>query len=163
MALKLTANLSRRDRTRTPLAFALALVGLCRSINQLRVNQVIRVGFCDEDTVYHQIPNLDVYTSHRPITSAIADDSRPIIMHPPCGGWGKFRHVSRQELIGGCLAVEVVEEFGGIVEQPVGSRLFKGRTIGIVLQVNQVHFGHPALKPTLLYCVGKDHLANKSA
>ncbi len=45
-----------------------------------------------------------------------------------------------------------VHRVGGVVEQPVGSSLFRelGQD-GLVLEIDQGDFGHAARKPTLLY------------
>lgn len=76
----------------------------------------------------------------------------PVICHPPCGPWGKLKWSSKESKEDGVLAMEFCHKWGGIVEQPVGSSLFKdyGRG-GIILQVNQGNFGHMAIKPTLVY------------
>jgi len=78
----------------------------------------------------------------------------PIIAHPPCGPWGKFKAVSKESKEDGVKAMELVHRWGGVVEQPVGSSLFRehgdGRRVEVV---NQFDFGHMALKPTMLYWV----------
>ena len=90
----------------------------------------------------------------------------PVVAHPPCERWGKLSHFSRndtRELA--IIAVDQVRRFGGVLEHPVGSRLwaecrlpppedmwpdeFGGRTY----LVNQGDYGHRAPKPTLLYAV----------
>ena len=66
------------------------------------------------------------------------------------------------------LAVEWVREHGGVLEHPQATRLtavaglpppggqtdFNG---GMTMLIYQVEWGHPCLKPTLLYLVGGDH------
>lgn len=89
----------------------------------------------------------------------------PVVAHPPCGPWGRLRHLYRgdeHELAP--LAVEQVRRWGGVLEHPAGSRLWKhcrlpapgelpdehgGRTI----EVCQCDWGHVARKKTWLYLV----------
>lgn len=93
------------------------------------------------------------------------DGPFPVVAHPPCGPWGKLAFVSRyQSRDCGPIAVVQVRRFGGVLEHPAGSRLFKecgmprpgefpdafgGRTI----EVEQVRWGHVARKRTWLYLV----------
>lgn len=78
----------------------------------------------------------------------------PIIAHPPCGPWGKYKTVSQESRSDGIQAMSHVHQWGGIVEQPLGSELFALHGgPGRIAKVNQGDFGHLALKPTLLYIV----------
>lgn len=90
----------------------------------------------------------------------------PVVAHPPCGPWGALKHLNRrQDPECGPRAVEQVRAYGGVLEHPAASGLFKhcgmpapgelpdawgGRTI----EVCQVDWGHPARKRTWLYIVG---------
>jgi hypothetical protein len=90
----------------------------------------------------------------------------PVIAHPPCGPWGTLAwSCSRQDKSLGPIAVEQVRRFGGVLEHPAHSKLwdhcempapyslpdrFGGRTIA----VDQVRWGHVAIKRTWLYLVG---------
>jgi len=94
----------------------------------------------------------------------------PVVAHPPCGPWSSLRHLhtkpEEKEL--GALAMSQARTWGGIVEQPAGSRLFgvcgleptsvMGLELrdrfGFVVVVDQVYWGHVARKRTWLYCVG---------
>jgi hypothetical protein len=92
----------------------------------------------------------------------------PVIAHPPCGHWGKYHRVCR--LPGkdcGPIAVDQVRQYGGVLEHPVGSSLFRycGCSMsttaadlwgGRSLVICQGYYGHAALKPTRLYFVGVD-------
>lgn len=92
----------------------------------------------------------------------------PVIAHPPCGHWGRYRANCR--LPGkdcGPLAVDQVRRFGGVLEQPASSRLLRycgcptepgQRDLhgGQVLYVDQGNYGHLAAKATVLYVVGVD-------
>lgn len=90
----------------------------------------------------------------------------PVVAHPPCGPWGRLRFwCTKQDASCGPHAVAMVRRFGGVLEHPQGSRLFRvcglpwpreggdyhgGRTYF----VKQVSWGHPCPKPTWLYVVG---------
>lgn len=96
----------------------------------------------------------------------------PVVAHPPCGPWGALRHMrvpNRErrtaDALVGPTAVQVVREFGGVLEQPAGSKLFEAMGLpgpcsgadehgGFTVEVEQVNWGHPARKRTWLYCVG---------
>ena len=93
----------------------------------------------------------------------------PVVAHPPCKTWGKFAwRVAELDWAGhtcGPAAVAQVRKNGGVLEHPVGSGLWRECGLpmpgdppddhgGYTIQVNQCDWGHPALKPTLLYIVG---------
>ena len=91
----------------------------------------------------------------------------PIVAHPPCATWGKFwwRVKDRSAHNCGPIAVDQIRRLGGVLEHPVGSRLWKEAALprpgegldlwgGFTVQVEQVRWGHPALKPTWLYVCG---------
>lgn len=91
----------------------------------------------------------------------------PVVAHPPCGPWGRLRYLckSHDEAVHGPIAVELVRRFGGVLEHPLGSALWRACDIpqpgelpdqwgGRCFAVNQVAWGHPCPKPTWLYTVG---------
>lgn len=95
----------------------------------------------------------------------------PIVAHPPCGPWGSLRHLvvpGRARLNDkdcGPIAIGQVRKFGGVLEQPAGSKLFDACECakpgdradafgGVAVEVCQVEWGHPARKRTWLYVVG---------
>lgn len=91
----------------------------------------------------------------------------PVVAHPPCGPWGPLRHLNvKQDATCGPSAVAMVRRFGGVLEQPAGSKLWEhcgiphpdlsefDRHGGWSIVVNQVAWGHVARKPTWLYFVG---------
>jgi hypothetical protein len=95
------------------------------------------------------------------------DGPWPVIAHPPCAPWTTLRNLCRRdaEKIHGAHAVDVVQRFGGVLEQPAGSKLFEmyglplpghGRDAddGESYEVEQVAWGHVARKKTWLYVVG---------
>lgn len=92
----------------------------------------------------------------------------PVVAHPPCGAWGDL-HRFHQKDDGHLapIAVEQVRTWGGVLEHPQHSKLWKVLDLprpgelpdawgGWSLDVDQVAWGHPAKKPTRLYFVGVD-------
>jgi hypothetical protein len=93
------------------------------------------------------------------------DGPWPVVAHPPCGPWGRLRHMScNQDPSLAPIAVEQVRRFGGVLEHPAYSLLwahaglplpgelpdvFGGRTVA----VDQCDWRHVARKPTWLYLV----------
>lgn len=90
----------------------------------------------------------------------------PVVAHPPCETWGKLHHFSKADNHDLALhAIEIVRTFGGVLEHPFGSRLFKECNLppadslfadafgGRVYLVAQGDYGHRAEKLTLLYAV----------
>lgn len=89
----------------------------------------------------------------------------PVVAHPPCGPWGRLRHLCRVQVADlAPRAIEQVRAFGGVLEHPAHSRLWRHARLpepgelpdehgGYTLAVNQVDWGHVARKPTWLYLV----------
>lgn len=100
----------------------------------------------------------------------------PVVAHPPCGPWSSLRHLYRGgEQDCGPRAVEQVRTFGGVLEQPAGSKLWEfcrlpkpvegdwvpkrhdwyvDQLAGWSVEIDQVSWGHPARKRTWLFFVG---------
>jgi hypothetical protein len=92
----------------------------------------------------------------------------PVVAHPPCGPWGRLRHLYRgSEHDCAPLAAAQVRAFGGVMEHPAGSLVWKSKARplplpgempdawgGYTIEVNQCDWGHPARKRTWLYLVG---------
>lgn len=91
----------------------------------------------------------------------------PVVAHPPCKNWSSLRHLAvGDETEAGRIAVETVRRYGGVLEQPKGSRLFAAMGVPLPgtfvrfpctefsIEVEQVAWGHVARKKTWLYCVG---------
>lgn len=86
--------------------------------------------------------------------------SLPVVAHPPCGPWGRLRHLSKHDdPQHGIDAVSVVRRLGGVLEHPKDSKLWGACQIprpdepadawgGFTIRVNQVDWGHPCVKPT---------------
>lgn len=91
----------------------------------------------------------------------------PVIAHPPCRAWGELAHMANprpgeKDLAPWC--VEQVRRWGGVLEHPIGSKLWP--TVGLpepgqvdaaggwTLEIRQYDFGHRAEKLTRLYICG---------
>lgn len=92
----------------------------------------------------------------------------PVIAHPPCGPWGRLRFLCHlQDPSCGPHGVEMVQRYGGVLEHPSESTLFRHCHLpwpgelpdqygGRTYLVRQVAWGHKCAKPTWLYVVGID-------
>jgi hypothetical protein len=112
---------------------------------------------------YVSMPDIDPWTLDRDAT--IYPGPYPVVAHPPCGHWGKYAHIAHDDGHTGPIAVEQVRRFGGVLEHPRSSKLWDFCTLpypdgfhdhwrGWSIEVNQLDWGHSALKPTWLYIVG---------
>ena len=90
-----------------------------------------------------------------------------IICHPPCRGWGNYRHLAKTRSDEHALAIHsiiMIRLWGGVLEHPAGSQLWKAMNLplpgqrdiygGWTLCIDQNWFGHRAEKRTFLYIVG---------
>lgn len=84
-----------------------------------------------------------------------------IIAHPPCRSWGKMKYFARPRCGERKLAIWAllkINRNGGVLEHPSGSGIWKKYAHlmrnGIVVDVQQLHFGHKAEKATKLYING---------
>lgn len=94
------------------------------------------------------------------------DGPHPVVAHPPCGPWGKLAHMCKyQDTDCAPIAVGQTQKWGGVMEHPVGSRLWAHCGLpavgegcdqhgGFTISVRQCDWGHSCAKPTLLYVVG---------
>lgn len=127
--------------------------------------------FVRSDSIYKTIPGVDCYDVER--GARTWPGGVPAVCHPPCRTWGHLKHFATAARPGehelGIWAVEQVRKFGGVVEHPSGSNLFRECGCGLpeglpdqyggrVIRVDQFHWGHKARKRTLLYIVGADEL-----
>lgn len=93
---------------------------------------------------------------------------RPVVAHPPCRAWGRLAHFAKPEEGEKDLAmwaVEQVRRWGGVLEHPQSSRLWKAKELprpggvrdewgGFSVSVDQHWWGHRANKETWLYICG---------
>jgi len=144
------------------------------------VGLVVRVAALYVDPIrgpYPRIPGVDVLGWAGPRQGSFWDrDARdyggpdPIVAHPPCGPWGKWRRRYKGgegDADCGPRAIEQARASGGVVEHPAFSTLWDACDLprpragfdefgGWTLSVSQVDWGHPCPKPTWLYIVGTD-------
>ncbi len=92
---------------------------------------------------------------------------RPVVAHPPCGPWGRLRHLCRRPEDREYFphALGVVRRCGGVVEHPAYSTAWQAYALprpgevpdafgGWTLEVCQCDFGHVARKRMWLYVCG---------
>lgn len=89
------------------------------------------------------------------------------IAHPPCRSWGNYhwksQHTQSEKDLAK-LAIHKIRLYGGILEHPRTSKLWKEMNLplpgkpdqygGYTILINQSWFGHRAEKKTFLYIVG---------
>jgi len=100
------------------------------------------------------------------------DGPHPVVAHPPCGPWGRLRHLyTGGESDCAVRAVAQVRQFGGVLEHPAQSTLwvaglelprpgYGDRFGGYTIETDQVEWGHVCRKRTWIYCVGVPSLLN---
>ena len=129
---------------------------------------MIAVLFARKDSRYKELDGYDVYDIDRDARKYAAD--YPVIAHPPCRAWGRLSHMANprpDEKDLAIFALKKVREFGGVLEHPTGSRLWKEQNLplenefpdeygGFTIEIDQFDFGHVAHKKTKLYICGVD-------
>lgn len=125
----------------------------------------VAVLFARADSCYKQLPVCDVWDIQRDARKW--PGGTPVIAHPPCRAWGRLRHFAKprdDEKALAILAVAHVRKYGGVLEHPAESTLWKAAGLpatgerdsfgGFTLPITQHWFGHRAEKKTWLYIVG---------
>ena len=124
--------------------------------------------FVREDSAYKKRSEWDCYDVNRDALTFNGD--LPCVCHPPCRTWGVLSHMAHNAKPGeknlALTAISFIQECGGILEHPAGSRLFgcqlpdEGEfpdcASGFTILIDQFDFGHVAHKPTKLYICGVD-------
>ena len=132
-----------------------------------RLNEGVSVLFARADSCYFEL-RADVWDAARDARRFVGDG--PVIVHPPCRGWGRLSHQSvatDEEKAMGIFAAEQVRRCGGVLEHPWASKLFKAAGLpkpsdgldawgGFTILIDQGWFGHAAPKPTWIYICGVD-------
>jgi hypothetical protein len=126
-------------------------------------NRNIPVLFCTSDSVYKKL-GCDVWDEKRDALTWMG--KQPGIYHPPCQLWCRMRYFSTRpefEKYYALWAVNKVRSYGGILEHPKASRLFKVMNLpkpgfydefGFTIEIDQFNYGHKARKSTWLYICG---------
>jgi hypothetical protein len=125
------------------------------------------VLFVRADSIYKTLPGVECYDEAR--DARTWPGGCPVVAHPPCRTWGCLKAFATKapphEHALGPWAVEQVRRWGGVLEHPKGSTLFRecGCPVpfglpdqwgGQTIEVDQWAWGHKARKATLLYIVG---------
>lgn len=118
------------------------------------------------DSIYKSMPGVDSWDKGRGAERYAGP--WPVVAHPPCRAWGRLRHFAVPEpgekQLAIC-AVQAVQKFGGVLEHPEGSTLWRAALLprpgepadefgGWTISVDQVDWGHKARKRTWLYVCG---------
>lgn len=116
---------------------------------------------------YPGIPGVDCWDAVRDATRYAGP--WPAVVHPPCGHWGRYHQKCRDDGHTGPIAVSQVRQFGGVLEHPKDSKLWRECGMpkpgempdawgGFSILIYQRDWGHKADKATWLYIVGSDSL-----
>lgn len=125
------------------------------------------VLFARSDSIYKTM-DCDVWDLER--DAMTWPGGAPVVAHPPCRLWGELSHMStapESEKETGRFAVRMVQKWGGVLEHPKRSKLWKdmklpapcafgvnGDKYGFTYAAPQFWFGHKAFKMTWFYIVG---------
>lgn len=118
--------------------------------------------YIDPKGPYPSMPDVEAWDQARDARQYAGP--HPVVAHPPCGPWGKLRHMYQGNQHDCALrAVDQVRAFGGVLEHPAHSLLWRQCHLpwpgelafdGFSVAVDQCAFGHVARKRTWLYVVG---------
>lgn len=113
--------------------------------------------FVRRNSIYKSMPGVDAWDKERDARNWPGGDT--IVAHPPCAQWGRmsqWAHNIPTEKALALLALDLVDRWGGVVEHPVTSRLWKHceDRPGFRFVLDQDWFGHRAQKCTTVYIVG---------
>ncbi len=126
---------------------------------------MVAVLFAKRDSIYKSMPCLNVYDEDR--DARTWPGGEPLVAHPPCRTWGRLRGFANAPAHEHDLAINavlLVRAFGGVLEHPAYSTLWKAANLpapglrdqfgGFTFPIDQNWFGHRAQKRTFLYIVG---------
>jgi len=127
----------------------------------------VSVLFARRDSIYKQLPSVDVWDEDRDARNW--PGGTPVVAHPPCAGYCRLRAFANEDAerdSHAIWAVEQVRKFGGVLEHPYLSTLWKLDDLklpvpgefdqwdGYTVAMPQFWFGFPAMKATWFYIVG---------
>ncbi|WP_020413146.1 hypothetical protein [Microbulbifer variabilis] len=125
----------------------------------------VSVLFARKDSNYKSLDGIDVWDAERDARKWPGGNA--LITHPPCRLWGRLRQFakgSEDEKELAIFAVEQIRLWGGVLEHPAYSTLWKAASLpvpgrrdkfgGWTLPVHQHWWGHRAEKATWLYVLG---------
>ena len=125
---------------------------------------MIAALYIDPRGPYPRMEGVDAWDESRDARKY--DGPYAVVAHPPCGPWGNLKHLSHgAHKDCGPRAVEQVRKFGGVLEHPARSSLWRALHLpwpgemrdeygGFTVEVDQCAWGHCARKKTWLYVVG---------
>lgn len=120
--------------------------------------------YIDPRGPYPKMPGVDCWDESR--DARRYSGPAPVVAHPPCGPWSRLRYFCKhQPRDCAIIAVEQVRRWGGVLEHPECSLLWRDQQLpvpggfpdqygGWSIEVDQVSWGHKARKRTWLYIVG---------
>lgn len=120
--------------------------------------------YIDPRGPYPKMPGVEAWDEAR--DARLYAGPHPVVAHPPCGPWSRLRYFCRhQPRDCALIAVDQVRQWGGVLEHPQGSILWRELLLplpgglpdehgGWSVEVDQVSWGHRARKRTWLYVVG---------
>jgi hypothetical protein len=122
--------------------------------------------FVREDSIYKRMAGVDPWDASR--DACQWPGSAPLVAHPPCRAWGRFRQFAKPRPDEKFLAVWAlwqIQVWGGVLEHPAHSALWKETGLpkpgepadlwgGYTIEVCQHRWGHKAEKKTWLYICG---------
>lgn len=132
----------------------------------VRPSPSVAVLFARADSIYKSMQVCEVFDVERDARNYAG--VLPVIAHPPCRAWGRLRHFAKprpDEKDLALFAVQNVQKYGGVLEHPEASSLWRAAGLpppswgmdefgGWTLPVVQHWFGHRTRKATWLYIVG---------
>jgi hypothetical protein len=125
---------------------------------------IVAALYVDARGPYPAMPGVDPWDIERDARTYAGP--HPVVAHPPCGPWGRLRHLYRgNEHDCAPRAVEQVRAHGGALEHPAHSLLwphlrlpepggFEDEHGGFTVEVDQCAWGHVARKTSWIYLVG---------
>ncbi len=129
------------------------------------MSRTVAALYCDgKRGPYPALPDVEVWALPGRDATTYAGPW-PVVAHPPCGHWGRYSHKAHDDGHTGPIAVAQVRRWGGVLEHPRDSKLWRECGLprpgelpdahgGYSIEVAQRDWGHRADKVTWLYVVG---------